>query len=60
MSFVNQKVHLFTDPLTADTKQSNFPWNQKVDWSRLEWVTRQMDLLRIVKAVYIYLFMVDP
>ena len=51
MGLISQKFNLPRDSLTADTKQSNFPRNEKVDWPRLEWVTRQVDLLRIVKIV---------
>src|SRR6218665_3258556 len=51
MSIINDVVHLLRNPLTADPKETYFPGYQKVQRSRLERITRQMNLLREIKTV---------
>src|SRR6218665_2693248 len=51
MGFINDIVHLLRDPLTANTKQTNFSWYKKVQWSWLQGITRQMNLLCEIETV---------
>jgi hypothetical protein len=51
MGFVNKEVNLLRDPFAANAKQPQLPWREKVHWARLQGITRQVNLLCIIKRI---------
>jgi hypothetical protein len=51
MAFVNQKVHLLWNALATDPKYSTLARHEEVDGAWLQGIARQVNLLRVVKAV---------
>jgi len=50
-SFISEVVDLLRNTWIANTKYATFTSGQNVHWAWLQWVTRVMDLLGIVKTI---------